>query len=268
MVLSFLAHAYIWCCPSEAPVTTLPARLAVPWCAISEKLKRPPILVYRSYNMENWRRIDDSRPVELGNICRQLNFFGGMDEEWFSMVHVAIEARGGAALAAAEAALEGARLREASRVADELETMDGALRDCLAILRRMEERCDPYVYNTRVRIPMSGWTHEAFANVGGLTYQGVQSDRPTYPLTPDGSRSDRVEQYFGETGTRPFCASFIRPSLRVLLPLPLPLMSVCACACPQVRSPLSSQPWMLPWASNAGQGSRATTRRQLSCPTC
>ena len=39
--------------------------------------------------------LDAAKPVELGNVCRLLNFLGGQDEEHFSMVHVAIEARAG-----------------------------------------------------------------------------------------------------------------------------------------------------------------------------
>jgi indoleamine 2,3-dioxygenase len=28
----------------------------------------PPILVYATYNLLNWRRLDPERPIELGNI--------------------------------------------------------------------------------------------------------------------------------------------------------------------------------------------------------
>ena len=38
-------------------------------------------------------------PIELGNIALLQNFLGGMDEEWFILVHVDIEARAGSALA-------------------------------------------------------------------------------------------------------------------------------------------------------------------------
>ena len=104
LVLSFLAHAYVW---GEEPVATaLPPQIAVPWCAVAERtpLGRLPVLTYASFNLHNWRRIDEAKPVELGNTRRACNFLGGMDEEWFSAVHVAIEARAGeAVVAAAEA---------------------------------------------------------------------------------------------------------------------------------------------------------------------
>ena len=49
-------------------------------------LARLPVLTYASFNLHNWRRIDPSLPIELGNTQRALNFLGGQDEEWFSAV--------------------------------------------------------------------------------------------------------------------------------------------------------------------------------------
>lgn len=43
--------------------------------------------------------MDPARPIELGNIVCLNNFMGGLDEEWFRLVHVEIEARAGPALA-------------------------------------------------------------------------------------------------------------------------------------------------------------------------
>ena len=46
----------------------LPARLAVPWVTASKVVGMPPVLVYATYNLLNWRRFDPNGPVELGNI--------------------------------------------------------------------------------------------------------------------------------------------------------------------------------------------------------
>ena len=63
------------------------------------------------------------------------------------------------------------------------------------ILRRMGERCDPYIYHTRVRTFMSGWTHESMPPAG-LAYEGV-------PATAGASAEPwRSERYFGETGAQ------------------------------------------------------------------
>jgi len=70
-VLSFLAHAHIWL-GGPTPPAELPARLAVPWAAVAAALDMPPVLVYSTYNLINWRRLDPAGPVALGNIvCLQ-----------------------------------------------------------------------------------------------------------------------------------------------------------------------------------------------------
>ena len=230
-LLSFLAHAAVW--GEEPYLTTLPAQLAVPWVAVAEQtpLQRQPILTYASFNLHNWQRIDPSRPVELGNTRRSLNFLGGMDEEWFSAVHVAIEARAGAAVvAAAEAQRLSAGLRARGGRADSggakeharvkpqivalLREAAESIEASVAILQRMGERCDPYIYHQRVRTFMSGWTHESMPQEG-LSYAGVPA-RPARQADADGgggggggghgaaaSKSGlRCERYFGETGAQ------------------------------------------------------------------
>ena len=42
LVLSFLAHAAVW--GESPPLTTLPATVAAPWCAVAARLGRRPIL--------------------------------------------------------------------------------------------------------------------------------------------------------------------------------------------------------------------------------
>ena len=59
----------MWCERDSAPPPrTLPRKLAVPWTQVSESLSMPPVLVYATYNLLNWRRLDPHKPVELGNI--------------------------------------------------------------------------------------------------------------------------------------------------------------------------------------------------------
>jgi len=187
-LLSFLGHAAVW---GEEPfLTSLPANLAVPWCAAADALKRPPVLTYASFNLHNWRRLDPDGPVALGNTARRWNFLGGQDEEWFSAVHVAIEAAGGKAVYAAADAQRlaaagpfdaAARRGAAAALADAA----AAIRACVAVLERMGERCDPYIYHQRVRVFMQGWTADGMPEAG-LAYEGA----------------GRSETFFGETGAQ------------------------------------------------------------------
>jgi len=97
-ILSFAGHAYVWESPNH-PAGALPAQLAQPWYEIAQRLGRPPVLSYASYALDNWRRLDPSKPIALDNIVLLQNFLGGLDEEWFVLVHVQIERQAGPGLA-------------------------------------------------------------------------------------------------------------------------------------------------------------------------
>lgn len=96
-ILSFAGHAYVWETP-EQPAVKLPSQLAQPWHEIAQKLGRPPVLSYTSYALDNWRRLDESKPIQLDNIVLLQNFLGGLDEEWFVVVHIQIERQAGSGL--------------------------------------------------------------------------------------------------------------------------------------------------------------------------
>lgn len=186
-VLSYLGHAYVWC--GERPATHLPARLAVPWYEVATRLGRPPVLSYASYSLDNWYRFDTSRPPELGNIGLIQNFLAGEDEEWFILVHVDIEHRAAPAIhslmAAQEAGIEG----DVEALYGHLRIIADALDGMYATMRRMPERCDPYIYYHRVRPYIHGWkNHPDLPN--GLVYEGVDA----YAGEP--------QQFRGETGAQ------------------------------------------------------------------
>ncbi len=172
MVLSYLGHAYVW--GDEPPATHIPAGLAVPWCAVATRLGRPPVLSYASYALDNWRRIDPTGPVALGNIAIQQNFLGGADEDWFIAVHVDIEAKAAPLLAAVPSALAAVSRQDTAQLTEALATVGAALAGMVAVLKRMPEQCDPYVYYHRVRPYIHGWkNHPALPD--GVIYEGVEA---------------------------------------------------------------------------------------------
>lgn len=63
-------QAYMWCAGPQVP-TVLPSLLAKPWATVSAAVHMPPVLVYATYNLLNWRRLDETQPVELGNLAVQ-----------------------------------------------------------------------------------------------------------------------------------------------------------------------------------------------------
>src|SRR5437870_13429755 len=98
VILSFMGHAYVW--GEKETVSSIPACLALPWHQLARMFGRPPVLSYASYALDNWRRLDAQSAIELGNIVLLQSFLGGQDEEWFVVIHVAIEAKAGRARAA------------------------------------------------------------------------------------------------------------------------------------------------------------------------
>ena len=106
-ILSFAGHAYVWEVPDQ-PVATLPPQLAKPWHEVAQRLGRPPVLSYASYALDNWRRLDQTKPIQLDNIVLLQNFLGGLDEEWFVVVHIQIEREAGSGLAGLLRAMKGA----------------------------------------------------------------------------------------------------------------------------------------------------------------
>ncbi len=187
-ILSFAGHAYVWEVP-EQPAATLPAQLAQPWHDIAVKLGRPPVLSYASYALDNWRRLDPARPIQLDNIVLLQNFLGGLDEEWFVVIHVQIERQAGPGLAGLIQAINGAAINKPDDVLEGLQGLAAAQAEMKDTLLRMKERCDPYMYYNRVRPYIHAWKNSPTLPQG-LVYEGVTA----YAGQP--------QQFRGETGAQ------------------------------------------------------------------
>lgn len=168
---AFMVQAFVWG-EQEAP-RILPRSLAVPVAALAGKLGQQPLLPYSGYVLDNWGLIDPAGPVDLSNTYMIQNFLGGMDEAWFVLIHVAIEARAGEALALMGPLLETVGQDDHSEVQRRLEAMAGVWDAINAIFDRMPERCDPYIYFERVRPYIHGWKDNP-ALPHGLIYEGVE----------------------------------------------------------------------------------------------
>jgi len=198
LILSFLGHAYVW--GANSPSAHLPARLAVPWYQVARQLNRPPVLSYASYALYNWRRLDRMRPVELGNIALLQNFWGGVDEEWFILIHIDIEARAKPAIAALRPALAAVANNNTEQLLHNLTCIQLALQEIYKTLQRMPEFCSPLIYYQRVRPFIHGWNNNP-SLPDGLYYEGVDAYQ------------NKAQQFRGETGAQ----STIIPALDTLL---------------------------------------------------
>ncbi|MBI1741514.1 hypothetical protein HYR54_00415 [Candidatus Acetothermia bacterium] len=121
--------------------------------------------------LHNWRRLDKDDPIDLDNlVCLQL-FLGGVDEQWFYLVGVAIEAKGGPALTALVEAEKAVGENRVDDLVLNLKRVVSSIEAVNATLVRMTEYCDPHVFYYRVRPYLTGW------DAPGVIYEGV-SDQP------------------------------------------------------------------------------------------
>ena len=171
-IYSYFTHAYVW---GESTITQiLPRNIAVPFYQIAQQLGRPPLLSYASYALDNWKRLDDSKPIAIGNIILAQNFLGGLDEDWFILIHVDIEAKAAPALAVIPTILEGIAKNDAIAVGKALKNIKYAWKNINQTMNRMPEGCDPYIYYHRVRPYIHGWKNNP-ALPQGLIYEGVEA---------------------------------------------------------------------------------------------
>ncbi len=167
---SFIVQAYVWGEKDAAQV--LPRNLAVPYCKLSDRIGQFPLLPYSSYTLDNWGKLDPKGPIALDNIYVIQNFYGGADENWFIMVHIEIEAKAGAALAAIPDLIEAVDAKDAAKVRAQLQAIRAAWEQINPVFDRMPEKCDPYIYYHRVRPYIHGWKGNP-ALPEGLIYEGV-----------------------------------------------------------------------------------------------
>jgi len=187
LLLSYFGHAYVF--ETQPARGRIPAPVAVPWHQVAGRLGRPPVLAYASHTLYNWRRLAPDGPIALGNLARLENFLGGVDEDWFVLVHVAIEALAGPGLAAMVAAQDAAAAGDVDGVVRGLEGVAATLGRLVDTLGRMPERCDPYIYYHRVRQFIHGWKGNPDLPTG-VVYEGVRA----YGGHP--------QQFHGETGAQ------------------------------------------------------------------
>lgn len=195
---SFMVQAYVWGEPLAAEI--LPEKLARPICALADILGQQPLLPYSGYVLDNWSLHNSDGPIDLSNIYVLQNFLGGQDENWFILVHVAIEARAGAALAKMGSIINAVDEGNVSAVTKLLMEIAVVWHDLKAIFDRMPERCDPYAYFERVRPYIHGWKDNP-ALPNGILYSGVKA------------HGGEAKSYRGQTGSQ----SSIVPCMDALL---------------------------------------------------
>ncbi|KAM0274424.1 hypothetical protein ACHAQH_007862 [Verticillium albo-atrum] len=183
-LLCFTAHGYIW--GGDQPADNLPPPITIPLLQISEHLELPPVATYAAVCLWNFKPLFVDEGIDsLENIATLNTFTGSLDESWFYLVSVAIEARGAPIIPLMLTAIAAAREGDSAAVTRCLRGFAERLTDLTSILQRMHESCDPVIFYNRIRPFLAGSKNMGEA---GLPL-GVNYD--------DGSGNDDYRCYSG-----------------------------------------------------------------------
>lgn len=113
----------------------------------------------------NWKPIFDEPVDNLENLSTLATFTGSLDESWFYLVSVAIEARGGPTIPLMLDTMRAARRNDSVKVTAHLRTFAERLDELGTLLQRMYENCDPHVFYHRIRPFLAGSKNMADAGL-------------------------------------------------------------------------------------------------------
>jgi indoleamine 2,3-dioxygenase len=172
LVLGYIANAYVWCDADGAGnspgiVQSLPACVAVPYYQVAKRLGRLPALSLASVS-QNWRLVDESKPLELGNIVMNQNFYVSVDEEWFFLIPTVTESKG-EIMQSIVLAQQAVNSNSEKDVISHLTKLSDCISEISNITQRMRERCNPTVFFMRIRPFVHGWG----SLPNGLLFEGV-----------------------------------------------------------------------------------------------
>lgn len=117
----------------------------------------PPVATYAAVCLWNYKPIFADEPADdLQNLACVNTFTGSLDEQWFYLISIAIEARGAFTLPLMLKAIAAARVGNSTVVTECLQELAERIDEISMILQRMYEHCDPHVFYHRIRPFLAG----------------------------------------------------------------------------------------------------------------
>ena len=160
--------------------------MTIPLLQVCDHLELPPVATYAGVCLWNYKPVFPDEPAEsLDNLTSINTFTGSLDEQWFYLVSVAIEAHGGPSIPLMLDAISAARKGHNGVVTECLRELAERLDEIGVLLERMYENCDPYVFYNRIRPYLAGSKN--------MTEAGL----PNGVLYDDGSGNPQYGQYGG-----------------------------------------------------------------------
>ncbi|KAJ5738006.1 Indoleamine 2-3-dioxygenase [Penicillium malachiteum] len=168
-ILGFITHAYIW--GGQLPEDSLPTCLSKPFIEISNHLGLPPCATYAGLALWNYTTAADTDITDPDNVSTLTSFTGTSDEEWFIVISVAIEAKGGKLLQLMLDAIAAATAKDTELLTGLLCKFTDRLQDFNNTLKRLNDRCNPKVFFYQLRPLLAGSKNMSIAGLpNGVFY--------------------------------------------------------------------------------------------------
>lgn len=179
LILCFMAHAYVWA--EKKPSERLPASIAKPWVQVSNMLEILPIISYAAVCLWNWHHLFPNEPIDLSNLTTLYTFSGTKDESWFYLISTFIEIEGAPCLQIILNAIKAAYSKDKNKYIINMKELSFRIKKITAILYKMYEKCDPYIFYWKIRPYLSGWKNIGDAGIPkGVIYEGCSEDYRQY----------------------------------------------------------------------------------------
>lgn len=164
----------------------IPKAISIPFIQICNHLELPPVATYAGVCLWNFKVLFHDESIDsLDNLATLATFTGSLDESWFYLISVAIEARGAPILPLMLKAIAAARNNNSKRVTDCLRFFAERLDELGTLLQRMYENCDPHIFYHKIRPYLAGSKNMADAGLpNGVIYE-------------DGTGTETYSQYGG-----------------------------------------------------------------------
>jgi len=142
-MIILITQKYVWGCGSSNLMHEIPEELGHTIYMVAEDIGIPPKLTYASVILYNWALKDVTQPLTLDNLKVNYKMTDTKSYEWFSLIHVAIEARGGVCVKQMMEAKEHMKNKNHAALIKTLGDVTEAIRAMNSIILRMYENCSP-----------------------------------------------------------------------------------------------------------------------------
>ncbi|KIV88603.1 hypothetical protein PV10_08270 [Exophiala mesophila] len=187
-ILGFLTHAYIW--GGDRPADRLPPQITCPLLEVSEHVGLPPTATYSGLNLWNWElkpdQVDLTKPENLRSLQTAT---GTRDEEWFYLISVSVEAKGGPLIHAMLQCVEAVERGDDEAIEHHLRHMTVGIQELGTLLNRMHEHCDPQVFYHVLRPLLAGSKGMAAAGLPNGVFYDEGNDHGQWRQYSGGSNA-------------------------------------------------------------------------------